>query len=65
MTTAMKMAMEWLLEDAPDEAIAYALAHSIFELDGKPEGALHYGLSEADKIRIRLRSLGFDIVRLR
>jgi hypothetical protein len=57
------LALDWLLEDAPDEAIAYALADSLTQLDGD-EGTLSCRLSQADQIRIRLRSLGFDIVRL-
>jgi hypothetical protein len=64
MTETRNLVIDWLLEDAPDEAIAYALAHSVFKLDGEPEGALSYSLSQADDIRTRLRSLGFDVVRL-
>jgi hypothetical protein len=63
MTTSMKVAMDWLLEDAPDEAIAYALAHSVYSIDDSP-GDLVFRLSQADKIRSRLRSLGFDVIRL-
>jgi hypothetical protein len=64
MTTAMKLALDCLLEDAPDEAIAYALADSLYDLDGKADAALLYRLSQADTIRTKLRALGFDVVRL-
>jgi hypothetical protein len=63
MNKKRNLTLDWLLEDDPDEAIAYALADSLTQLDGH-EGVLLYRLSQADKVRIRLRSLGFDIVRL-
>ena len=59
------LVIDWILEeDAPDEAIAYALAHSVQSIDASDEG-LMFRLAQADKIRKRLRSLGFDIIRLR
>jgi hypothetical protein len=59
-----KLVIDWLLEEgAPDEAIAYALAHAIFSIDDSSEGLL-FRLSQADNIRKNLRSLGFAIVHL-
>jgi hypothetical protein len=57
------LVIDWLLEEgALDEAIAYALADSVYGIDLSPED-LVFRLSQADKIRNHLRSLGFDVVR--
>jgi hypothetical protein len=59
-----KLVITWLLEeDASDEAIAFALAHSVYGIDDSSE-ALVFRLSQADNIRKKLRSLGFEIVHL-
>jgi hypothetical protein len=50
------------LEDNPSEAIAFALAHSVFELRFDGDRMLFF-LAEADMIRARLLHLGFEIVR--
>jgi hypothetical protein len=63
MNANRKLVIDWLLDEgAQDEAIAYALAQSVYAIDS-PEN-LVFHLSLADKIRHRLRLLGFDIVHL-
>jgi hypothetical protein len=58
------LVIDWLLEEgASDEAIAYALADSVYNINTGNDG-LMFRLTQADKIRHHLRSLGFDIVRL-
>jgi hypothetical protein len=60
MNASRTLVIDWLLEEgALDEAIAYALAHSVYGIDVSPED-LDFRLSQADKIRNHLRSLGFD-----
>jgi hypothetical protein len=49
------------LADVPDEAIAFALAASVFECVRVFERAA-LCLDEADKIRLNLRALGFDVI---
>jgi hypothetical protein len=64
MNADKKVVINWLLEeDAPDEAIAYALAQAVYDIDDSSL-ALPFRLSQADKIRKNLRSLGFEIVHL-
>jgi hypothetical protein len=64
MNANKKLVINWLLEeDAPDEAAAYALAHSVYKIDDSPE-ALAFRLSQADNILKKLRSFGFEIVYL-
>ena len=49
------------LSDNPSEAIAFALAHAVFELRSDSKRLL-LCINEADAILTRLRLLGFDVV---
>jgi hypothetical protein len=49
------------LTDVPDEAIAYALASSVYGTFSDHRQVTRC-LDEADRIRVNLRALGFDII---
>jgi hypothetical protein len=52
------------LSDAPSEATVVALADAVFMLETSTEKRIATCLDEADAILERLRSSGFDIVRI-
>jgi hypothetical protein len=52
------------LSDAPGEAAAVALADAVFMLETSTEKRLAMCVDEADAILERLRSNGFEIVRI-